>query len=167
VPQAVRARMRVGIPAEVRVDGVEQVFRGEVRYVAAEAAFTPYFALTERDRSRLSYVAEVVLTGPEARELPSGLPVEVDFPAWRRGERDARHRRARPDAPLRRAGGRRPPGSQHPARPIYGFLGPNGSGKSTTIRLLCGLLLPSSGSVTVLGHAVPGEAETVRAGSAT
>ncbi|HUG99954.1 MAG TPA: ABC transporter ATP-binding protein [Gammaproteobacteria bacterium] len=49
-----------------------------------------------------------------------------------------------------------------PRARIYGFLGPNGSGKSTTIRLLCGLLLPSSGSVTVLGHAVPGEAEIVR-----
>lgn len=49
-----------------------------------------------------------------------------------------------------------------PRARIYGFLGPNGSGKSTTIRLLCGLLLPSSGSVRVLGHAVPGEAEVVR-----
>jgi ABC-2 type transport system ATP-binding protein len=49
-----------------------------------------------------------------------------------------------------------------PRAAIYGFLGPNGSGKSTTIRLLCGLLLPSSGSVSVLGYAVPGEAETVR-----
>lgn len=49
-----------------------------------------------------------------------------------------------------------------PRAAIYGFLGPNGSGKSTTIRLLCGLLLPSSGTVRVLGHEVPGEAETVR-----
>lgn len=49
-----------------------------------------------------------------------------------------------------------------PRAAIYGFLGPNGSGKSTTIRLLCGLLLPSSGAVRVLGHEVPGEAETVR-----
>ena len=38
-----------------------------------------------------------------------------------------------------------------PTGKIYGFLGPNGSGKSTTIRMLCGLLTPSSGQASVLG----------------
>jgi ABC-2 type transport system ATP-binding protein len=36
---------------------------------------------------------------------------------------------------------------------IVGFLGPNGAGKTTTLKLLCGLLYPSGGSVEVLGHA--------------
>lgn len=45
---------------------------------------------------------------------------------------------------------------------VYGFLGPNGCGKSTTIRMLCGLLTASEGSVSVLGHQLPAEAEAVK-----
>lgn len=45
---------------------------------------------------------------------------------------------------------------------IYGFLGPNGSGKSTAIRMLCGLLKPTSGSVSVLGFDLPQQAAAVR-----
>ncbi len=49
-----------------------------------------------------------------------------------------------------------------PAGEIYGFLGPNGSGKTTIIRMLCGLLTPSSGDVSVLGLDIPAQAETLR-----
>ena len=43
----------------------------------------------------------------------------------------------------------------------YGFLGPNGSGKTTTVRMLLGLVLPTSGLVRVLGGRVPGDAARV------
>jgi len=45
---------------------------------------------------------------------------------------------------------------------IFGFLGPNGAGKSTTIRILCGLLLPSSGSAMVGGFDVGTDSERVK-----
>jgi ABC-2 type transport system ATP-binding protein len=45
---------------------------------------------------------------------------------------------------------------------IFGFLGPNGSGKSTTIRMLCGILLPTSGTGMVAGFDVAKQPEQVR-----
>ena len=45
---------------------------------------------------------------------------------------------------------------------IFGLLGPNGSGKSTIIRMLCGVLAPTSGTASVLGHDVTTEAEAIK-----
>ena len=45
---------------------------------------------------------------------------------------------------------------------IFGYLGANGAGKSTTIRILCGLLTPTSGEAIVAGHDVAKDPESVR-----
>lgn len=77
IPEPQRARLHAGQSLTVRVDGVAQPFQGTVRYLAGEASFTPYFALTQRDRSRLAFLAEIDLPEARALELPVGLPAEV------------------------------------------------------------------------------------------
>lgn len=78
IPEPMRVNIRVGSQLQIAVDGLPETLTGTVRRVAAEAAFTPYFALTERDRTRLSYVAEVALPNLPQR-LPEGLPVQAVF----------------------------------------------------------------------------------------
>lgn len=78
VPEPLRSSVQPGKQLDVRVDGIDRSITGTVRWVSADASFTPYFALTEHDRSRLSYLAEIDV--PDAAALPSGVPLEVDFP---------------------------------------------------------------------------------------
>ena len=78
VPEPLRVRIAPGTKALIYVDGLDQVIDGRVRWVSSEAAFTPYFALTERDRGRLSYVAKVDI-GATRQRLPDGVPVNVEF----------------------------------------------------------------------------------------
>jgi HlyD family secretion protein len=78
IPEPVRTRLRSGTPATLRIDGYKQEFAGQIRWISNEAAYTPYYALTQRDRSRLSYLAEIDFL--DAGDIPSGIPVEARFP---------------------------------------------------------------------------------------
>ena len=84
VPEPLRARMRPGMPAVIRIDGSARSYPGTLRFISADAAFTPYYALTERDRSRLAYLAKVYFVGVDAANLPTGALVSVDFPSLHR-----------------------------------------------------------------------------------
>ena len=76
VPETVRVRVAPGASAQVFVDGLDEALEGRVRWVASEPAFTPYYALTEHDRGRLSYMAKIDILNA-AERLPDGIPVAV------------------------------------------------------------------------------------------
>lgn len=79
IPAEFRVAVTPGMDAVVHIDGRAKAVAGRVRWVSSDAAFTPYFALTEHDRGRLTYAAKIDLLDLDAR-LPDGVPVEIEFP---------------------------------------------------------------------------------------
>lgn len=77
VPEAQRASVQQGTHFNVHVDGASQPFTATLMRIRSEASFTPYFALSGDDASRLTYRAELVLDGDAARKLPAGLPCQA------------------------------------------------------------------------------------------
>ena len=79
VPEPYRVKLKVGDQLRVHVDGLAKPIVGNLRWIASEPAFTPYFALNQEERSRLMYLAEVQLPESEAH-LPNGIPAQVELP---------------------------------------------------------------------------------------
>ncbi len=79
VPEPYRVKIKVGDKLVVRVDGLKKPVVGQLRWIATEPAFTPYYALNQQERSRLMYLAEVQLPNSEAH-LPNGVPAQVELP---------------------------------------------------------------------------------------
>lgn len=77
VAESMRNQVVVDSRVRVMVDGRDDPLQGRVRRIASDPAFTPFFALSEHERSHLSYLAEVTLEG--AADLPAGLPVDAEL----------------------------------------------------------------------------------------
>lgn len=77
IPQTYRSRINPGSQLQVSIEGLASAVTGTVRKISSDPAFTPYYALTERDRSRLAYLAEIDLPDESVKTLPVGLPVQV------------------------------------------------------------------------------------------
>ena len=84
VPEALRLHIAVGSAAVVRLQGDDAEYAGRVRAIRSEPSFTPYYALSGDDASRLSWLAEIELD-VAAGELPIGIPVQAEFPDAPRG----------------------------------------------------------------------------------
>ncbi|GJL84200.1 MAG: membrane protein [marine bacterium B5-7] len=78
IPEPYRVNVKVGDPITLTIDGMEEKWHGTVRWIANDAAFTPYYALNAEERARLMYLAEVELPDT-AVDLPSGLPVQAEL----------------------------------------------------------------------------------------
>lgn len=85
VPAELHVRFQPGSTVTVRIDGHGEK-DGRVRYIATDAAYTPFYALTEHDAGRLSYLAEIDLEN--AGDLPSGIPVRAVVPDAEPGDGD-------------------------------------------------------------------------------
>lgn len=77
VPESRRVALREGQRFLVHVQGRDGDLPARVRSIAREPSFTPYYALTGDDASRLVYRAELVLEGGAASTLAAGLPLQA------------------------------------------------------------------------------------------
>ncbi len=77
VPEPFRSKMRPGQTYTIMVDGQDAPYPARLRTISSEASFTPYYALTEKDRSRLAYVAELDLLDEQSSLLTAGTPVQL------------------------------------------------------------------------------------------
>lgn len=79
VPADARDLLSTGQQLNIQPDAEMPAFLGTIRHIRPQPAFTPYYALNERDRARLMYLTEISLPASHA-DLPSGMTVEVSLP---------------------------------------------------------------------------------------
>lgn len=77
VPASQRQKIQLGTQCMVSITGYAETYNATLRSIRSDPAFTPYFALTGDDASRLAYRAELVLDDKNAATLPAGLPVQA------------------------------------------------------------------------------------------
>lgn len=75
IPASVRAGFSEGDAFTVRIEGIESEFPARLRSIRREASFTPYYALTGDDASRLVYRAELLIEADGTVDVPAGLPL--------------------------------------------------------------------------------------------
>ncbi|MCH1918756.1 HlyD family efflux transporter periplasmic adaptor subunit [Shewanella sp. A3A] len=78
LPAAALTKLHQGDSVQVNIDGYAQAVTGTVRHIRSQPAFTPFYALNERDRARLMYLTDIDL--PSDLNLPAGVAVEVHLP---------------------------------------------------------------------------------------
>lgn len=78
LPATALAKVKPGDQLALQVDGNAQAINGIITNIRSRPAYTPYFALNERDRARLMYLTDIEL--PKDADLAVGMGVEVSLP---------------------------------------------------------------------------------------
>ncbi|WP_413692121.1 HlyD family secretion protein [Psychromonas sp. KJ10-2] len=78
LPASALTKIKAGGAIKVYVDGIKKPVEGKVRNIRSQPAYSPFYALNERDRSRLMYLTDIDLVNES--DLPTGLAVEVHLP---------------------------------------------------------------------------------------
>lgn len=78
LPAQALNKVQVGSQVNIYVDGIAAPLTGQISYIRATPAFTPFYALNERDRDRLMYLTDVQLN--DADHLTTGMSLEVRIP---------------------------------------------------------------------------------------
>ncbi len=172
---------QIGHRVKVTVDSYpHESFAGEITFIARNAEFTPSNVQTPEERSKQVFRIKIELqTG--LNRLRPGMAVDArldDLPGPETSARQDRHGRCitHPECVmlepvidvqrLTRTFGDlvavRDVSFQVQRGAIFGLLGPNGSGKSTIIRMLCGVLAPTSGEAQLLGREMRFDSEAIK-----
>jgi len=78
LPARVVSRAARGAPAEISIEGLDEPLTGHLEEVASEPAFTPHYALTERESATLVYESRIVIDNPPEGLRP-GLPASLEL----------------------------------------------------------------------------------------
>lgn len=79
IPEPLRARLHPGSEAQILLDGLDTPYRARLRMLSSDPSFTPYYSLTQHDRSRLAYLAKIDLLDTAPDTLTAGTPLQLQF----------------------------------------------------------------------------------------